>query len=76
MLYSEAHSVTLFSATLSPPAYAMQLLGLPENTAWIDVPPAFPAVRIEVKEDIALTLLFDKGQSLEERIVAEQFITA
>jgi NAD+ kinase len=33
-------------------------------------------VRIEVKEDVALTLLFDKGQSLEERIVAEQFITA
>jgi Rad3-related DNA helicase len=35
------HSATLFSATLAPPAYAIQLLGLPENTAWIDVPPAF-----------------------------------
>ena len=29
-----------------------------------------------IKEAMFLTLLFDKGQSLEERIVAEQFITA
>ena len=32
-------------------------------------------VRLEIANDIALTLLFDPGQSLEERIVAEQFIT-
>ena len=31
-------SATLFSATLSPPDYAMQLLGLPENTAWKSLP--------------------------------------
>jgi NAD+ kinase len=33
-------------------------------------------VRLEIARDSALTLLFDPGQSLEERIVAEQFITA
>ena len=33
-------------------------------------------VRLEVATDRELTLLFDKGQSLEERIVAEQFITS
>ncbi|WP_379921645.1 NAD kinase [Erythrobacter sp. R86502] len=33
-------------------------------------------VRLEIAQDAALTLLFDPGQSLEERIVAEQFITA
>ena len=33
-------------------------------------------VRLEIARDTALTLLFDPGQSLEERIVAEQFITA
>ncbi|NCP15248.1 MAG: NAD kinase [Sphingomonadales bacterium] len=33
-------------------------------------------VRLEIAQDTALTLLFDPGQSLEERIVAEQFITA
>jgi NAD+ kinase len=33
-------------------------------------------VRLELARDCDLTLLFDPGQSLEERIVAEQFITA
>ncbi len=33
-------------------------------------------VRLEIANDTALTLLFDPGQSLEERIVAEQFITS
>ncbi len=47
--FKALHSVTLFSATLSPPAYAIQLLGLPENTAWIDVPPAFPAEHLVVR---------------------------
>ncbi len=32
-------------------------------------------VRLEIARDIELTLLFDPGQSLEERIVAEQFLT-
>ncbi len=33
-------------------------------------------VRLEIARDNDLTLLFDPGQSLEERIVAEQFVTA
>ncbi len=33
-------------------------------------------VRIQIAQETALTLLFDPGQSLEERIVAEQFVTA
>ena len=33
-------------------------------------------VRLKIAHDNDLTLLFDPGQSLEERIVAEQFITA
>lgn len=32
-------------------------------------------VRLQLAQDIELTLLFDPGQSLEERIVAEQFVT-
>jgi DNA excision repair protein ERCC-2 len=47
--FKALHSVTLFSATLSPPDYAIQLLGLPENTAWIDVPPAFAAEHLTVR---------------------------
>lgn len=47
--FNALHSATLFSATLSPPAYAVQMLGLPENTAWIDVPPAFAAAHLVVQ---------------------------
>lgn len=32
-------------------------------------------VRLQITQDTQLTLLFDPGQSLEERIVAEQFVT-
>ncbi|MEK8051266.1 ATP-dependent DNA helicase [Ideonella sp. DXS22W] len=40
--WAALHSATLFSATLAPPDFARQLLGLPDDTGWIDVPPAFP----------------------------------
>jgi Rad3-related DNA helicase len=43
------HSVTLFSATLGPPDYPRQLLGLPEDTAWIDVPAPFPPEHLTVQ---------------------------
>jgi NAD+ kinase len=32
-------------------------------------------VQLEIASDIEFHLLFDPGQSLEERIVAEQFLT-
>lgn len=47
--FEALHSVTLFSATLAPPEYAIRLLGLPPNTAWIDVPPTFPAEHLTVQ---------------------------
>ncbi len=39
--FEACHSVTLFSATLGPQTYQRDLLGLPENTVWLDVPPPF-----------------------------------
>lgn len=42
-------SVTLFSATLGPPDYPRQLLGLPDDTAWIDVPAPFPPEHLTVR---------------------------
>ena len=39
----------LFSATLAPQAYQRDLLGLPDSTAWIDVPPAFAAENLHVQ---------------------------
>ncbi len=47
--FKALHSVTLFSATLSSSDWAIGLLGLPENTAWIDMPPAFPAEHLVVR---------------------------
>jgi Rad3-related DNA helicase len=70
------HSLTLFSATLAPPAYAIQLLGLPEDTAWIDVPSAFPAehLTVQVADDVS-TRLTDRPRSLRRLvgIVPAQF---
>ena len=42
-------SVTLFSATLGPPDYPRDLLGLPDNTAWIDVPAPFAPEHLSVR---------------------------
>jgi DNA excision repair protein ERCC-2 len=74
--FKALHSVTLFSATLSPPEYAMRLLGLPENTAWIDVPPAFPAEHLSVRvADSISTRFAHRDRSLHQLVdvIARQF---
>ena len=74
--FKALHSVTLFSATLSPPQYAIQLLGLPENTAWIDVPPAFPAEHLTVRVADGISTRFaHRDRSLQRLVgvIARQF---
>jgi Rad3-related DNA helicase len=44
-----AHSTTLFSATLSPWHYFADLLGMPADTAWIDVDSPFTASQLDVQ---------------------------
>jgi len=44
-----AQAVVLFSATLSPREWHADLLGLPANTAWIDVPSPFAAQQLRVR---------------------------
>ena len=46
--FTAAHSVALFSATLSPPAFYKDTLGLPSNTAWLDVQSPFSAQQLRV----------------------------
>jgi Rad3-related DNA helicase len=46
--FEGAHSVTLFSATLSPWHYFADLLGLPDNTGWVDVESPFHAGQLKV----------------------------
>jgi Rad3-related DNA helicase len=43
-----AHTCTLFSATLQPAPYYADLLGLPENHVWVDVPAPFEAAQLQV----------------------------
>jgi len=43
-----AHSTTLFSATLSPWNYFADLLGMPGDTAWVDVESPFVASQLQV----------------------------
>jgi len=74
--FKALHSVTLFSATLSPPEYAIQLLGLPENTAWIDVPPAFAAEHLTVRVAEGISTRFaHRARSLQRlvAVIAQQF---
>ena len=46
--FEGAHSVTLFSATLSPWHYFADLLGMPASTGWIDVESPFTAGQLTV----------------------------
>jgi Rad3-related DNA helicase len=74
--FKALHSITLFSATLSPPRYAIRLLGLPENTAWIDVPPAFPAEHLTVRVADGISTRFaHRDRSLQGLVgvIARQF---
>lgn len=69
-------SLTLFSATLAPPDYAMKLLGLPQDTAWIDLPPAFPVEHLTVRVAQGIsTRLPDRDSSLQRLVgvISAQF---
>jgi len=68
--FAAVNSVTLFSATLAPPAYAVHLLGLPGNTAWIDVPPAFPAEHLNVRVAEGISTRFADRERTLHRLVA------
>jgi Rad3-related DNA helicase len=46
--FALAHSTTLFSATLSPWHYYSDALGLPPDTAWVDVESPFTASQLAV----------------------------
>ncbi len=46
--FAQAHSTTLFSATLSPWNYYSDALGMPASTGWIDVASPFHASQLAV----------------------------
>lgn len=74
--FEALQTVTLFSATLGPEAYLRNLLGLPDVTAWIDVPPAFPPEHLCVRIADRLSTRYPHRQASLDAVVdlmARQF---
>jgi DNA excision repair protein ERCC-2 len=74
--WAAAHSATLFSATLKPQQYLVDMLGLPENSAWIDVPTAFSPHQLQVRVAHHISTRFrDRVHSLGSLVdvMARQF---
>lgn len=64
--FASAHSCTLFSATLQPMHYHADLLGLPDNTACIEVESPFQAAQLQVHIAHTLSTRFQhRAQSLD-----------
>lgn len=75
--FQAANSNTLFSATLSPSSFFNDMLGLPENTSFLDVESPFDAKQLKVKVARHISTRFKERHSSHEPIVhlvAKQFI--
>ena len=64
-----ARSSVLFSATLSPRHYYANLLGLPADTAWVDVESPFKAEQLQVRIVAEISTRFVHRQASLEPIV-------
>lgn len=74
--WQAAHSAALFSATLSPMDYVSDLLGLPEDTARLDVPSPFDAAQLQVRVTSQLSTRYgDRADSLDRlvNVMATQY---
>jgi DNA excision repair protein ERCC-2 len=74
--FTAARTVTLFSATLSPPRYHMDMLGLPDNAAWIDVESPFSPEQLQVQVVSRISTRYpDRQRSAAPiaRLIADQF---
>ena len=68
--WAACQGATLFSATLGPPAYPRDLLGLPADTGWIDIPPAFPPEHLQVHIARRLSTRFPHRRASLDAVVA------
>ena len=74
-----AHSATLFSATLSPQRFYQDTLGLPPDTAWVDVPAPFQAAQLAVQVVRRVSTRYaDRAASLQPiaELMARQYAAA
>lgn len=76
--FAAARTVALFSATLNPPRYHMDVLGLPDSAAWVDVASPFRPEQLDVQVVSGISTRFpDRRRSAAPiaRLIAEQFAT-
>ncbi len=74
--FAAAHSVTLFSATLSPQDFYRETLGLTPDTRWIDVPSPFAPEQLRVAAVTNLSTRYQhRAQSLAPMasLMAQQY---
>ena len=74
--FTAAHCAALFSATLSPPQFYKETLGLPQTTAWIDVASPFSSEQLYVAAVLNVSTRYnDREQSLTliAALMAQQY---
>lgn len=74
--FRAAHSCTLFSATLGPASFYADLLGLPEETPWLNVASPFRAEQLQVRVTRDLSTRYQhRAESLQpiSDLLARQF---
>lgn len=74
--FESAHSVTLFSATLGPHHFYSDMLGLPDDTAWVDVDSPFHSQQLSVRIARKISTRFQhRAASLSPiaNLIAEQY---
>jgi len=76
--FASAHSATLFSATLSPWQFYVDMLGTPPETPWMEVQSPFQATQLAVQVVPQISTRYrDRGDSLAPivELMARQFET-
>ncbi|HEY0819705.1 MAG TPA: ATP-dependent DNA helicase, partial [Rhizobacter sp.] len=71
-----AHAAALFSATLTPREFHADLLGLPDDTVWVDVPTPFSAEQLDVRVARHISTRYQQRSASIEPIaelIARQF---
>ena len=64
--YAAAAATVLFSATLTPQHFYADMLGLPDDTAWLDVESPFRAAQLTVRVVNSISTRFaDREASVE-----------
>jgi Rad3-related DNA helicase len=67
--FEGCHTATLFSATLGTADYQRQLLGLPQDTLWLDVPAPFPPEHLSVHIAPALSTRYARRAASLDALV-------